>query len=77
MKFLVDVAKPKKVILIGHDDCLWYKDFRFSLDRHDTREKTIHDLKGVKAGVESRFQLRAEAYFARLDGGQVVFEAVG
>ena len=75
-KFLVDVAKPRRVILIAHDDCRWYQDMRFWLHGDITREKQMADLDRVRRDFTARFSgIRIETYYARLDGQQAVFES--
>jgi len=77
VKFLMDIAKPRRVILIAHHDCLWYRDGRFSLHRGDVRERQVQDLKRVQAAVAERFpEVAVELYFARLEGDQASFEPV-
>ena len=69
MKFVHDVAQAERVILIGHDDCRWYLDMRFSHDAARIQERVISDLHSVRAGLVGRFpHLRVETYYARLDG---------
>jgi hypothetical protein len=74
VKFLVDVAQPKEVILIAHEDCRWYRDSRFALLAGDARGRALADLRSVRAAVIERFRLPVRLYFARLTGQHVVFE---
>lgn len=76
LKFLVDLAQPARVILIAHEDCRWYIEGRF-VQRGSVRERQIHDLEHVRRAISERFPgLAVETYFARLDNGAGVFEAV-
>ena len=78
IKFLVDQSRPRRVILIVHDDCLWYRDLRFWQHGGDWKGAALSDLAKVRDGLRARFgSLSVETYFARIDGGEVVFEAVG
>ena len=78
LKFLVDRSRPRRVILIVHDDCLWYKDLRFWQHGGDWKSAALSDLAKVRDGLRARFgSLGVETWFARIDGGEVVFEAVG
>ena len=69
MKFMQEVAKAQRVILIGHDDCRWYFGLGFSQDTARVRARIIRDLVSVHAGLLERFPaLSVESYFAALDG---------
>ena len=69
MKFVHDVARAERVILIGHDNCLWYLDPRFSHDTARIREHITGDIRSVRANLIERFpHLHVETYFARLEG---------
>ena len=77
IKFLVDLEKPVRVILVGHEDCSWYRDLRFLPRRKSTRERIVDDLTAVAREVSERFPLvRVETYYAALAGGNAVFETV-
>ena len=76
-RFLVDVAKPTRAVLIAHENCRWYMDRRFWQYTGDLRARQIEDLARVKREMESRFPgIDVDTYFARLEGREVVFEAV-
>ena len=77
VKFLTDIAKPRRIILIAHHDCLWYRDGRFSLHRGDLRERQVEDLRRVRAAIAERSpDVAIELYYARLEGEQASFEPV-
>ena len=77
MKFLVDLSKPRRLILIGHDDCRWYHDSRFLHAHAEVGERQVADLRQVRAQWAERFPAVAiETYFARLDGEEAVFDVV-
>jgi hypothetical protein len=77
MKFLVDLSKPRRVILIGHDDCRWYLDARFLHAHAGTGDRQIADLRGVRAQFADRFpSVTVETFFARLDGEEAAFDRV-
>jgi hypothetical protein len=76
-KFLMEIARPLRVILIGHDDCRWYTEGPLRLARGDPRERVIADLRTVREELRERYpNLGVELYFTRLDGENAVFEAV-
>jgi hypothetical protein len=78
MKFLVDLEKPARLVLVAHDDCAWYRDLRFWQRRSVTsRVRILADLKQVAAEASGRFpNVRVETYFASLAGDQAVFESL-
>jgi hypothetical protein len=76
MKFLVDPSKPRRLILIGHDDCRWYHDSRFLLAHADVGERQLADLRQVRAQCRRFPSVAVETYFARLDGDEAVFDVV-
>ncbi|MCC7175203.1 MAG: hypothetical protein IT159_08405 [Bryobacterales bacterium] len=77
VQFLVDAAPPRRIILIAHHDCLWYRDSRFSLHRGDVFERQVGDLQRVRKAISGRFPgLAAELYYARLEQGEASFEPV-
>src|SRR5512136_1026520 len=55
MKFLVDLSKPRRIILIGHDDCRWYHDSRFLRPREGVADRQLADLRQVRAQFAERF----------------------
>ncbi len=75
LKFLKDAASPHRVILIAHDDCLWYKDARFFHHTGPLKERQIADLARIRRELEERFPGTAvESYYARLEEGRAAFE---
>jgi len=77
VKFLVDVAKPTRVILIGHEGCRWYKSLHLLRRQAEMRRLEERDLHTVAAELKERFSaLALEKYFARHEGEHVVFELV-
>ena len=77
MKFLMERTRPRRVILIGHHDCHWYMDGRFFHQHHAVADQQLADLRHVRDAIGERFgNLTIEAYFARLDEGQAIFETV-
>ena len=77
-KFVMDVGRPARVILIAHDDCRWYLDQRFAHLHGQMHERQLDDLRKVQADLRERFgPLDIEIWFARLDGHEVTFDRVG
>jgi len=76
MKFLVNLTRPRRVILIGHDDCRWYLDSCSDANAANLREKVIADLRRVRSTIGERFPgPRVELYFAKQNpDGTAIFE---
>ena len=72
-KFLVDADEPARAILIGHEDCRWYK---YLFAPKSSKERITSDLRRAAEELHERFpRLRVELYFARTDAhGHIVFD---
>jgi hypothetical protein len=66
LSFLVKRGKPRKVILIGHDDCLFFKErVQFFFPEADLNQKQLANLRQARRAVRERFpELAVELYFA-------------
>jgi hypothetical protein len=74
MKFLVNLTKPSRVILIAHDDCRWYIDNRFA-SASGAREKQVEDLRRAQKDIVERFgAIPIEVYYATVADGVGHFE---
>jgi hypothetical protein len=76
LKFLVDLTKPKRVILINHEDCRWYLSLLRVEDREKLRARELADLREIQREFTDRFKVQIEAYYARLEDGVASFERV-
>ena len=77
MKFMVNLTRPERVILLAHDDCRWYVETGFVRHPEGLRAQVVNDLRKVRASFLQRFGgLRVELYFARLQDGRCEFEAL-
>ena len=77
LKFMADLSKPRRLILIGHGDCRWYLHSRFFHVQETLADRQFADLRQVRAMCVERFPAVAvETYFAKLDGEHAVFETV-
>jgi hypothetical protein len=75
LKFLVDLARPRRIVLIAHDDCRWYRGFLHPAETAPARQQD--DLRRVRRLLQERFdRVHVELYFARLEGDEAVFEEV-
>jgi hypothetical protein len=76
VKFLRNVIRPRRIILVAHDDCRWYLDGRFP-HHEPVADRQLADLRHVRAVLNERFApLTVETWFVRRDGEHVVFEPV-
>lgn len=79
VRHLVDSLELKRMILIAHQDCGWYKQLPFHLFGLDNpRKRQEDDLKRVRSSLARDFpQIRVDLYFASLDGAnQVAIDSV-
>ena len=75
MKFMKNIAKPARIILIAHDDCRWYIENRYVPHASEAREHQIKDLRQARAELGERFgKVSIELFYATLDGDSAQFE---
>ena len=75
LELLIREHRAKRVILIAHDDCGYYKHRYPHLSSDRRREVELGDLRKA-VEVVKRYGVEVKAYFARLEGNTVVFEEV-
>jgi hypothetical protein len=76
-KFMVDLTRAERVILIVHDDCRWYLQSVFQHDRARVHERMVEDARRVRANLLERFGPRKiDIYYARLVGNRASFDTV-
>lgn len=76
IRFLVEKHDLTKIVLIGHHDCGWYKDFRFGPIHIDLEERQLKDLREVAAFLRSELKIAIEVYYADLKDEKIVFTPV-
>jgi hypothetical protein len=76
LKFLVDLTRPQRVILINHEDCRWYFSLLQAKDPESVRERQMADLRTIQREFNERFKVSIDAYYARIDNGAAAFEQV-
>ena len=71
-KFLVDAHDLKRLILIQHQDCGWYKELPSHLhSSKEPRTRQEEDLQRARAALaKERPELSVELYYAGWDAGQ-------
>ena len=76
-KFLVDADRPPRIVLIGHEDCRWYKHL-FPVATRTSIDLITSDLRRAREGLTERFpKVRVDLYYAHIDPqGHVLFDAV-
>jgi hypothetical protein len=76
LQFLLAVHQVHRVVLIAHDGCAYYSE-RLRVSPLQRESKQHEDmLKAIRRVKSLDFDLNVDAYFARLDGAKVKFEAV-
>jgi hypothetical protein len=78
-RFLVEAHSLKRLILIAHEDCGWYKELPLHLHTSsDPRRRQEEDLQRVRERLSADFpELRIELYYASWDAAdRVTVEAV-
>ena len=79
-KFLVEAHELKRMILIAHQDCGWYKELPFHLhSSSDPRKRQEEDLQRVRQALTKDFpELQVECYYAGWDAAdKVTIETIG
>jgi len=76
LKFLLDLTKPKRVILINHEDCRWYLSLLREPDPVLLRARQLADLREIHREFGDRFAVQIETYYARIEDGVASFERV-
>lgn len=80
LSFIVKRARPRRIILIGHDDCLFFKErVQFFHPQGDLNQKQVANLQKARNMLREQFPgLAVELYFADAQpSGAVQFVAIG
>lgn len=74
LNFLKDAHELKRIILVAHQDCGWYKALPFHLHTSsDPRLRQEEDLRRVEQALMKEFpELRVELYYAGWDANDQV-----
>ena len=80
LEALVEAHGTRRIVVIAHQDCAWYRAQMTSATPEVIRAKQIADMRRAAAWLRQRFPaIAVEPYFARLSGTtpeKVVFESV-
>lgn len=80
LEALVEAHGTRRIIVIAHQDCAWYRTRRLGPVTVDIRARQIADLRRAAVRLREMFAgVTVETYFARLSGTQpekVVFDTV-
>ena len=80
LEALVESHGTRRIVLVAHQDCAWYKARKIGPLKIDLRDRQISDLKKSEKRLREMFpSTSVECWFARLDGGtppKVVFDPV-
>jgi len=78
VKFLTDIDDIGRIVLIGHEDCRWYQRGPIARFVESERKRQESDLRKSARGFQERMaETKVELYFARMDQGKAVFDAIG
>lgn len=75
VEFLVEKHGIKRIVIIGHEDCAWYRDFRFGPIHINLKDRQLKDMLAVGADLR-RLGTAVDIYFARPEGGRVAFTKI-
>ncbi len=75
LDLLIKAHKVERVVLIAHDDCGYYKHRYPKLAPEKLRQQQRDDLLVALSALKQR-GIKAQAFFAFVDSGEVVFEEV-
>jgi hypothetical protein len=77
VKFMVDLTRAERIVLIVHDDCRWYLQSLFGHNAARIHERMIEDAQKVRVELLERFGQRTiEIYHARLEGNCASFDRI-
>jgi len=75
LDLLIKAHKIERVVLIAHDDCGYYKHRYPKLAPERLRQQQREDLLAALSALRQK-GIKAQAFFAFVDSGEVVFEEV-
>ena len=80
LEALVEAHGTRRIVVIAHQDCAWYRSQMAAATPNAIRMKQIADMRRASSWLRARFpDITVEPYFARLSGTtpeKVVFESV-
>ena len=80
LEALVESHGTRRIVLIAHQDCAWYRERLNDVSAETLRAKQVADLRRAASWLRTRFDgVAIQPYFARRSGTspeKVVFEAV-
>ena len=80
LEALVAAHGTRRIVVIAHQDCAWYRDRMGGATAEAMRAKQVADMRRAASWLRTRFEgVLVQPYFARLSGTnpqKVVFEGV-
>jgi carbonic anhydrase len=80
LEALVEAHGTRRIVVIAHQDCAWYRAQMTTATPEAVRTKQIADMRRAASWLRARFPgITVEPYFARLSDSKpekVVFESV-
>ncbi|UCE65240.1 MAG: hypothetical protein JSU85_10215 [Candidatus Zixiibacteriota bacterium] len=75
--FFITKGDVRKVILINHDDCLWYKKEKPDLETPDLQEKGKIDLVQAANNIKEKYpEIEVVSVWAELSGDSIRFNKI-
>jgi len=76
VEFLVKAHDLHRIVILGHEDCSWYKDFRFGPIHLDLRERQLNDMTEVAAMLRKSLNVQVDLFYARPKAEKMEFVTV-
>ena len=80
LESLVAAHGTRRIVVIAHQDCAWYRARLGGVSADDLRARQIADVRRAAAWLRARFDgVAVQPYFARLSGtnpDKVIFDAL-
>ncbi len=77
VKFFIQVSNLRRVVVINHEDCLWYRRMHGHESAVDLPSRQRHDLCRVADMIRQEFEgIEVRSFWAALEGDRVSFRAV-
>jgi hypothetical protein len=74
VEFTIKERKAKKIIVINHADCAWYKKWNALVLGSAEKHILSHLLEIGEILIQKKFGIAVECYLAEIEGGRVVFK---
>ncbi len=76
LEFTVTRMKVRRIVMINHEDCLWYAKWNTLVGTKVNEDIAGHLAAAAEKLIEKRFNVTIESYIARIKDGEIVFESL-